>query len=71
MQSFMDGLIDPKRWTEWSEDFALGTMYYLCFKFLLHILFVAFLDVMNLLYLFILINIYLKILNIICLLIMI
>ncbi|XP_027364504.1 pectinesterase-like [Abrus precatorius] len=28
MQSFMDGLIDPKGWVEWSGDFALSTLYY-------------------------------------------
>jgi len=28
IESFMDGLIDPKGWTEWSGDFALSTLYY-------------------------------------------
>lgn len=28
MQSFIDGLIDPKGWNEWSGDFALSTLYY-------------------------------------------
>ncbi|KAJ1385575.1 Pectinesterase, catalytic [Sesbania bispinosa] len=28
IQSFMDGLIDPKGWIEWSGDFALSTLYY-------------------------------------------
>ncbi|KAK7392043.1 hypothetical protein VNO78_20469 [Psophocarpus tetragonolobus] len=28
MQSLIDGLIDPKGWTEWSGDFALSTLYY-------------------------------------------
>lgn len=28
MQSFMDSLIDPAGWKEWSGDFALNTTYY-------------------------------------------
>ncbi|XAR52658.1 Pectinesterase [Bertholletia excelsa] len=28
LQSFMDGLIDPAGWTEWSGQFALETLYY-------------------------------------------
>ncbi|KAF8394600.1 hypothetical protein HHK36_020814 [Tetracentron sinense] len=28
MQSFMDSLIDPTGWREWSGDFALSTLYY-------------------------------------------
>ncbi|KAK7356112.1 hypothetical protein VNO80_15378 [Phaseolus coccineus] len=28
IQSFMDGLIDPKGWNEWTGDFALSTLYY-------------------------------------------
>lgn len=28
MQSFMDSLIDPAGWREWSGDFALSTLYY-------------------------------------------
>ncbi|CAJ1969777.1 unnamed protein product [Sphenostylis stenocarpa] len=28
MQSFMDSLIDPAGWHEWSGDFALSTLYY-------------------------------------------
>ncbi|KAK7269383.1 hypothetical protein RIF29_22109 [Crotalaria pallida] len=28
MQSFIDGLIDPSGWTEWSGDFGLSTLYY-------------------------------------------
>lgn len=28
MQSFIDGLIDPKGWMEWLGDFALSTLYY-------------------------------------------
>ncbi|KAJ1412602.1 Pectinesterase, catalytic [Sesbania bispinosa] len=28
MQSFMDNLIDPAGWREWSGDFALSTLYY-------------------------------------------
>ncbi|KAK7258951.1 hypothetical protein RIF29_24544 [Crotalaria pallida] len=28
MQNFMDSLIDPKGWKEWSGDFALDTLYY-------------------------------------------
>ncbi|XP_047151358.1 pectinesterase-like [Vigna umbellata] len=28
IKSCMDGLIDPKGWTEWSGDFALSTLYY-------------------------------------------
>ncbi|XP_010548770.1 PREDICTED: pectinesterase-like [Tarenaya hassleriana] len=32
LQNFMDGLIDPKGWTEWMGDFALKTLYYAEFK---------------------------------------
>ncbi|GAY33593.1 hypothetical protein CUMW_282010 [Citrus unshiu] len=28
MQSFMDSLINPAGWHEWSGDFALATLYY-------------------------------------------
>ncbi|KAJ7977599.1 Pectinesterase [Quillaja saponaria] len=28
MQSFLDSLIDPAGWSEWSGDFALSTLYY-------------------------------------------
>ena len=28
MQSFMDSLIEPSGWSEWSGDFALDTLYY-------------------------------------------
>lgn len=28
MQSFLDDLIDPAGWLEWSGDFALSTLYY-------------------------------------------
>ena len=28
MQTFMDSLIDPAGWREWSGDFALSTLYY-------------------------------------------
>ncbi|KAL2325557.1 hypothetical protein Fmac_024615 [Flemingia macrophylla] len=28
MQCFMDGVVDPKGWSEWSGDFALSTLYY-------------------------------------------
>ena len=32
MQSFMDSLIDPAGWREWSGDFALSTLYYAEYK---------------------------------------
>ncbi|XP_052180340.1 probable pectinesterase/pectinesterase inhibitor 41 [Diospyros lotus] len=32
VQSFMDSLIDPAGWSEWSGDFALSTLYYVEFN---------------------------------------